>query len=275
VSRASALKLAMVALLAFALFAVAQALVAPKTFEVKAIPSAVTNAPAPGIALAQTSAPPVTPANTPPPNWLGLYGGAFKMNLNEVPMWGSPDAPRKLVSLYDYSCHVCAEMHSRIAAVAREIGPKLAVVSLPMPLDSKCNPMIRRTPPAHTNACAYARLGLAVWRTKPSAIEAYDDWFFDVFVKSEARIPNGQPPSYEEAKTHALQLVGDPVKFEQALHDPWIDQQIAASVALFGIGWKQYHNDRMPQFIIGTNLVSGIVDAAQLKAIAAKYVSAP
>ncbi len=300
VLRSTAVKLAAVALLAFALFAVGQVLVAPKTSMETVIPAATTssaplasnsvlvsktniiavptNPATPAPALAQTSAPapaavPTNVTSAVPPGWLGMFGGAVKINLREVPIWGSPDAPHKLVSLYDYSCHHCAAMHSRVQAVAREFPGKLAVVSLPMPLDNRCNPLIKRAPPAHINACAYAKLGLAVWRAKPGAIEAYDDWFFEVFNSSQAVPP--QPPSLEAAKQHAIGLLGDAGKLEQALLDPWIDQQIAMDVGVFEVSWKEFKNDRMPQFIIGTNLVSGILEVAQLRAIVEKYVTAP
>lgn len=295
-SRKSAVKLGAIALLAVALFAVAQIAVAPKSFEVKSIPAAVATAPTVAIApttntpaqtnstpipaptsvvLPQTNAAQATTAASTSPNWFGIFGGAIKLNMNEAPIWGSPNAPHKMVSLYDYSCHHCAEMHRHVAALAHEFAPNLAVVSLPMPLDPKCNRLIKVARAAHTNACDYARLGLAVWRAKPSAIEPYDDWFFDAFLNSRKTSFIAQPPSVQEAKQRAAQLVGDPTKLEEALRDPWIDQQLAASIAIFGMSWQQYSNGSMPQFIMGTNLISGTPAFPLFKEAVQKFVNTP
>jgi hypothetical protein len=135
-----------------------------------------------------------------------------------------------------------------------------------MPLDGKCNPGIRRTPPDHTNACAYARIGLAVWRARRSVLASYEDWFFEQFNRAHV------PPTLEEATNHAAQLVGGLPALEQATRDPWIDAQLAQDISIFTISMNQFRNDRMPQFIIGSNLVSGIVPARQLSNLVANYV---
>lgn len=277
VLKGTTLKLGVIALILFALFAIAQIVIAPRTFVVENIPAGTTGATnlastttAPAARAAQTNAAGTATLQRP----FGVFGGAITIDLAQVPLWGSPDAPHKLVSLFDYSCHHCAIMHARVADIAKQLGPKLAVISLPMPLDRKCNPLITRVIRAHENACEYARIGLALWRTKPSAVEAYDDWFFDIFNRSSAGGQEAKPPTVDEARNRAIYLSGDAAKFEAALRDPWIDQQLAASVAIFGTSWKQYRNGSMPQFIIGTNLVSGTLETAQLKAIVDKYVNA-
>jgi uncharacterized membrane protein len=300
VLRSTAMKLALAALVLFALFAVAQIVIAPKTFTMKNIPAATSTPANPSNAIAiQTTNTAVTnivatkqivtnspvaamptPTNSPPPvagmaKPFGVFGGLVTLDLAQVPVWGSPDAPHKLVSLFDYSCHHCALMHKRVADIANQFRSNLVVISLPMPLDRKCNPLITRTQRAHENACDYARIGLAVWRAKPAAIEGYDDWFFDVFNGPHSPLEQPQPPTVDAATKHAIEIVGDAAKFEAARRDPWIDQQIALSTAIFDASWKRYRNGNMPQFIIGTNLVSGTLETAQLKAIVEKYVSPP
>jgi len=301
VLRGTAMKLGLAALFAIALFAVAQIAVAPKTSKETSIPGAISvQAPAlsnPVVALktnltaaatnsipatsvlAQTNAPAPIVATTNvdaavPPGWLGMFGGAVKLDLSQTPMWGSPEAPHKLVSLHDYSCHHCALMHSRVTALAHKFAPKLAVISLPMPLDGKCNPLLGgRTQPAHSNACAYARLGLAVWRAKPAAMEPYDDWFFGAFNKSTA-VPQ-QPPTLDAATQRATELVGGAEKLAEALRDPIIEKQLATGISIYATSWKQYRNGSMPQFIIGTNLISGTPDVSKFEAVVENYVNGP
>jgi hypothetical protein len=93
-----------------------------------------------------------------------IYDGKFRFNLGEVPLLGSPGASNVIVSLFDYTCQHCRVMHPQLKAVQYTFSNQLVIVSLPMPLDSTCNYMVKQTPRPHTNACEYARLGLAVWR---------------------------------------------------------------------------------------------------------------
>jgi hypothetical protein len=152
-------------------------------------------------------------------------------------------------------------MHERVVDVQRSFGDKLAVVSLPMPLDSPCNPLITRTNPKQANACIYARLGLAVWHAKRDAIMPYDDWFFI----------SPTPPPLTEATNKAVQLVGA-AALENASRNPLIEEHIKNSVALFTISMREYRNGSMPQFMIGTNILSGTPTMEQLRDMVAKYV---
>lgn len=288
--RSWAVKLGTIAIVLLALLAAGQMTIAPKTFSVKSIASITppaSNA-SPAVVSVTTNAAPLPATNRPaltsvpgaaaetavapavvPGSEFDVYGGAVKLNLGDVPLLGAPDAPFKMVSLHDYSCKHCAEMHSLVVAVQRAFSSKLAVVSLPMPLDGKCNPLIRRTPRDHTNACAYARLGLAVWRGRHEASPIYDDWFFGQFHRS------GQAPSLVEATNYAVNLLGGLPSLEQALRDPWIDRQLGADIAIFGISMTKFRNGSMPQFIIGTNLVSGIVPMAALSNLVGAYAGPP
>jgi hypothetical protein len=146
-------------------------------------------------------------------------------------------------------------------AVQRSFADKLAVVSLPMPLDSECNSLLRRTHPSQVNACIYARLGLSVWRAKHSAIQEFDDWVFGF----------PQPPPLTEVTNKVLQLIGS-VAFEAVSRDPWIETQLRTDIDLFTISMRDYRNDRMPQFMIGTNVFSGVLTMEQLRDQVAAYV---
>jgi hypothetical protein len=192
---------------------------------------------------------------------LNVFGGRIRLDLAQAPVWGSPDAPHKLVSLYDYTCHHCREMHERVVAVQRSFGDQLAVISLPMPLDAECNSLIRRTHPSQVNGCTYAKLGLAVWRARRNAIQEFDDWVFSF----------PQPPPLFEVTNKILQMVGS-VAFEAVSRDPWIDQQIRTAIELYTISAREYRNGSMPQFIIGTNIFSGTLTTEELRAKVAVYV---
>jgi hypothetical protein len=279
VARPKLVKLAAIALSAVAALGIAQTLAPGKTYSVTVIPAAPSNTvrfidppnvqanamPVATSSAVKTNVPaevrPAPATNRVMASTLDVFGGRVRLDLTQVPVWGPPDAPHKLISLFDYTCSHCREMHERVTAVQRSFSDKLAVVSLPMPLDSQCNRLITRTHPKQTNACLYARLGLAVWHAKREAIIPFDDWFF--------ASPN--PPPLNEATNKAVQLVGA-AALESASRNPLIEEQIKNSIELFTISMREYRNGSMPQFMIGTNILSGTLTTEQLRAMVAKYV---
>jgi hypothetical protein len=183
-----------------------------------------------------------------------LHGGAFRIDLLTTPLYGRPDAPYVVVSLFDYTCNHCRNVHQHLKEAHRSLSNQLAIVSLPVPLDQSCNPIVKRALPEHTNACVYARLGLAVWRSDRTRMEAFDDWIFS----------SPRPPSVNEARARAAGLVGTNT-LDSALKDPWIDQLIQTSIRLYHTNYLVYGQGRLPQLILGTNLASGqLRDTRQL-----------
>ena len=267
VSRSIVVRLAGAAVAAVALLGAVQSVTTRQTYSEATMNLPVTNIAsvpipfAPAVKTNVVTAPVVAPSAAPASKFLDVFGGRIRLDLAQVPVWGSVDAPHKLLSLYDYTCHHCRDMHSRVVEVQRSFGGRLAVVSLPMPLDGQCNPLVTRTPAPHVNACQYARLGLAVGRAKPGAIEKYDDWFFGF----------DRPPSLTDATNQAVALVGA-AAFEKAASDPWIEQQIQTAIALYKISGLEYRQGSMPQFIIGTNIISGTLSTAELRAKIAPVV---
>ena len=190
------------------------------------------------------------------------YAGRVMLDLNKVPLWGKPDAPNKLISLYDYTCHHCRDMHPHVANLRRVFGDQIAIISLPMPLDARCNPLVRRTPRAHENSCSYARLGLIVWHARHDAIEQFDDWLFSFPA----------PPPLTAVTNKAIDLVGL-MAFEAAKNDPWIEQQLQTDIAIYSINGNEFKQGNMPQFMMGSDLVSGTMTGEQLQAFVAAHVS--
>jgi hypothetical protein len=109
---------------------------------------------------------------------VSLYHGRFKFDLDELPHLGSPSATNFIVSLFDYTCSHCRDLHPLLKVAEQRYSGQLCVISLPTPLDSACNPLILLTSRANANACEYARLGLAVWRARREAFREFDDWLF-------------------------------------------------------------------------------------------------
>jgi hypothetical protein len=183
---------------------------------------------------------------------LRLYGGEFGLNLDTVPVLGSPDAPCVVLCLFDYTCAHCRQLHPHLVEAVHAHSNRLAVAFLPVPLDAACNPLVKRPLLEHAAACEYARTALAVWRADPTQGRAYDHWFF------------AQPrqPSLESARGEAVRLVGSNALAKARL-DPRIDRQLAWSTSLYHTNYLRYGRGSLPQLILGTNLVFGALRNSQ------------
>jgi uncharacterized membrane protein len=218
---------------------------------------AVTNLPS--TPLAATSAP-VAPklqslaklqslSLPPPQSVLSILGGEFKLDLTELPAIGPRNAQHKVVALFDYTCKHCRHTHALLHEAMHEIT-NFGLVSLPVPLDSNCNRLVRRTPAPHANACEYARTALAVWRCAPDLFPKYDAWVFQGEL----------PPSLDQMRQYAAELVGAE-KLAAALNDPWITERIQKDVDIYASNSKAAKNGALPQLIFPTGvLVGGLRD---------------
>ena len=186
---------------------------------------------------------------TPTPERVfSLYSDAFRFNLRELPLLGNPEATNVMLSLFDYTCPHCREVHPMFRQAERLFSNRLAILSLPMPLDTNCNWSIRYQSSKHRGGCEYAKLGLAVWRADRSKHPEFDDWLF-----------TAQPlPSIEQARSRAVGLVGSNA-LGTALADPWITNLIARDVALYDTNHSRLNVGAMPEVMIGSNVISGQV----------------
>jgi len=260
ISPRSARKAALVAVTALALLVSGQVVHKPQTFVVQPIgaptnapaeskPAATavvsTNIPTPSAAPASPPLPVVASNQSMAPRMFPMYGGRFQVNLHEIPTIGPSTNVQVVVSLFDYTCHHCRSMHPTLVEAQRMFSNSLVIVSLPMPLDPGCNPTMRRANPNHTNACEYAKLGLAVWRADRSKHHDFDEYL----------MTGEKPPPIDLARQHAAQLVGA-VALDQAQQDPWVEQQLAMSVAMYEMAYRAGQGS-MPQLIVGQNVAVG------------------
>ena len=175
-----------------------------------------------------------------------ILDGRFRLDLDKVPIIGHPDAPAVIISLFDYTCRHCRRMHQLLLDAEKAHRGALAIANLPMPLDTSCNPIVTRTAPEHTDACQYARLGLAVWRANPKAMSRFNRWIFDPPT----------PTGLDSALGFATELVGEEA-LRRALDDRWVREQLTQSIAIYETVSRHTGTGVMPQLIIGTQLVMG------------------
>lgn len=231
-----------------AVLVLGQVLYKPQTYVATPISAGVTT---------NTPVAPVTANTTNPPvvvdREFQVLDGKFRFRLNEVPLIGPPEAEHVMVSLFDYTCHHCRQVHPLLVDAQRQFSNRLAIINVPMPLDPKCNPLVRRPLPPHTNACALARIGMTVWRADRKKSAAYDNWVFEPAT----------PPLPDAAEAYARQLVG-PDAFDRAATNAWVDERIREDIAIYQAVYRKFRKSAMPQVIIGTNLISGVFSREQL-----------
>ena len=181
-------------------------------------------------------------------NFLTVVQTGVNFDLREVPVLGNPSNQRYIVSLFDYTCPDCHDMHALLMDALKKFDGAFSIVALPMPLDSTCNPHIKVTKPKHIHSCDYARIGLCVRRCGEDFFQEYDSWFF-----AQA----GVPP-LEEATAYAEKLVGK-AAFDKARAESWADQMIQTSIGIYENNGRWTHSYRLPQIIIGDNVNMGPV----------------
>ena len=186
-----------------------------------------------------------------------IVQGQFTLNLKNVPVSGQLNAPKKMVKLFDYTCHHCRHLHHLLEPVKRKYSNELAVISLPMPLESSCNPIVKRTSPSHVNACEYAKLALALFLAAPEKFEEFSNWLF---------APE-RPPQLASAREFAERLVGAE-RLTPTLADPRINEQIKTDADIYMANSRVAKNGAMPQMIFaGGASVGAVQSAAQLEKI--------
>lgn len=210
------------------------------------VPVPSNSPPAQGVVPAQAA------PSLPPKRLFPVYGGRFEINLDEAPVIGAPTNQQVIVSLFDYTCHHCREMHPRLLEAQRKFSNSLVIVNLPMPLDPDCNQTVKRSIPMHTNACRYAILSLAVWRADRSKHREFDDWIF---------APE-RPPPIAAVHQRAIELIGA-AAFEKAMRDPWVPQQLEQDVAIYEAAYNAKQGS-MPQLILGQSVAVGTFPPEEL-----------
>jgi hypothetical protein len=181
-------------------------------------------------------------------NFLTVVQAGTNFDLREVPVLGNPANQRYIVSLFDYTCPDCHDMHALLMGAMKKLDGAFSIVALPMPLDATCNPHVGVTKPKHMHACDYARVGLWVRRCSEKFYQEYDSWFFG----------RGSVPSLEEATSYAEKLVGKEA-LDKARAEPWADEMIKTSINIYENNGRFSRNYRLPQIMIGDTVNMGPV----------------
>lgn len=194
---------------------------------------------------------PVPPATNAVPSRVSLYNGAVTIDPTQLPVIGQATATNFFVSLFDYTCIHCRQLHPVLVETVHRFNGRLAIISIPTPLEKECNPYLPETNPANSNACDYARIGLSVWHARPGAFREFDDWMF----------ATDTIPTVAEARAKAEALVGKD-SLSNELASPWLAAQIKVDVDLYALNYQATHNAQLPQLIFSDAALHGTVTDA-------------
>lgn len=169
-----------------------------------------------------------------------------KLHTDAWPLVGDPDAKMVFVELFDYTCPHCRETHTSLTAARKHFGDDLAIMALPVPMDSSCNSTVRSTPAAHREACDLAKLAIAVWLVDHVKFAEFHDYLFD------------SAPSYADAMKHAATVV-DQEKLEAVLQGSVPGDYISKHVSLY----KRAGSGTIPKLLFPRTTTVGAVTSPQ------------
>ncbi len=158
----------------------------------------------------------------PEPRVVSISGGSIKLDIEQWPCIGNRDASHMFVEMFDYTCPHCRKTHQAVDGALQRFNQDLAIVSLPVPLNTRCNSAITSTGPKQLEACELATLAVAAWRVDRDKFQVFHRWLFQ-----------GQDaPRYAAAKQKANELFGQEA-IDAELAKPIAGQYIAKHVEIY------------------------------------------
>ncbi len=146
--------------------------------------------------------------------------GGVSLETDAWPLIGKPDAELVFVEMFDYTCPHCQRTHESLNVAKQSYGDRLAVITLPVPIDQACNATVRTTQPSNSESCELAKLAIAVWTIDRARFAEFHNYMFQ------------SKPTYAQALGHAKTLV-EPSVLDTALRSTVPSDYIKRHVALY------------------------------------------
>lgn len=177
------------------------------------------------------------------PKLVVVAGNRFSLNPKHWPLIGNPDADFIFVEMFDYTCPHCRVTNKAIEGAFKEYGDRLAVLTLPVPLERACNPTMNGA--GKPGACEMAKLAIAVWRIDQPKFREYHHYMCD------------SQRTVSDARAKAIALVGkDKLDAELAL--PYAADYIKKHVELY----KRVGSGSVPKLMFPRSTMTGEIRQA-------------
>lgn len=151
-----------------------------------------------------------------------LASTGFSIRTSEWPIVGSPDAKHIFVELFDYTCPHCRATQKAIQGARKELGADLAIITLPVPLNQKCNNTVQNQHPSHRESCEISQIAIACWRCDPEKFVELHEWL----------LAQNPIPSAATAKNKAVALIGQ-AELEKEMAQPTASLFISKHVEMY------------------------------------------
>jgi uncharacterized membrane protein/protein-disulfide isomerase len=173
--------------------------------------------------------------------------GNLRLDPRQWPLLGSAEARYIFVEMFDYACSHCRNTHRAIRGACDIMGEDLALIVLPVPLNTNCNNQITRTGASFMESCELSRLAVACWRVDPEKFQTFHHWMFE----------GASCPSYAQAKARVDELVGREA-IDEELRKETASKYIAKHVQLYQRAGKGV----IPKMLFPTSTVEGEYSSA-------------
>ncbi|MCC7146863.1 MAG: thioredoxin domain-containing protein [Phycisphaeraceae bacterium] len=204
------------------------------------------------------------PANPSGPEGAITLPGGTMIQTRQWPRMGPTDAPHVLVVFMDYMCGLCRSEHERLSTVVRDFDGQVAVVLMPFPLEMTCNSLMTDKTNNKPDACAMARLALAVWKLAPDSFRSFDDFL----MAPPASLLLGSPTYHAQivsvpaARQYAERLTNAADLRQLLDNSQELNQMIAASIR--ALGAIPLPDKLLPTIVIGQTVIQGPIKYEQL-----------
>jgi uncharacterized membrane protein len=206
-------------------------------------------------------APPAPPPVVRPGRQITLLGGRLHFDSAIFPIVGPPDAKFLVATMMDYTCEFCRRLHPMLEEALRSFNGNLGALMVFAPLEPACNPLVEEFEPKHVNACAYARLALALASVDEAQFPAFHRWLFE----------GEHPPSVEQVERRAAQIAGEG-RLRDALTGARVKQRLDDGLTLYRLTGK----GPLPRVLLPTGVLMGEVsDSAYLITLLREQLAAP
>lgn len=188
-----------------------------------------------------------------------ILDGQVALSMSELPITGSLEAPVVLVSVSDYACRHCRDLHRLLSQWHQDQPMAFVQVHLFAPLSSECNPELIVTPPGFENSCLVVRHSLAVWQGAPRQWPAFNDWLYDW---------EDQPHTAAQVHAKALEILGED-RLKALLFDPAIARHLQQGIAVY----RRAGADRLPMLFSPGH--PGLLGAVKDREVLIQWLSEP
>ncbi|MGI9516331.1 MAG: vitamin K epoxide reductase family protein [Pirellulaceae bacterium] len=173
---------------------------------------------------------------------VNINGGATQLDPAVWPLIGDPNARHIFVEMYDYACPHCRNTHRAIKGACDSLGEDLAIILLPVPLNTRCNDAISSTGSHFHESCELAKLAVACWLVDREQFEVFHHWLFE----------GTHCPNYATAKAKAMELMGQE-EIEAELAKTTASRFVQAHVDLY----KRVGRGNVPKLMFPTTSIVG------------------